>query len=78
MGGVRSGRLSAEQFQTRDLRVKLDTAAARNAVPVNGTHGFWSNPLTATLMVVGGIALIGLLADSTSSNDDDEGAASPF
>ncbi len=61
--------------KTKDLRVRLDTSVAAQAVPIDGSHGFWGNPLTATLMVIGGIVLIGLLVDD---NDHDEGAASPI
>lgn len=64
---------------TRQLQLNLDGQVdARQGVPTSELRGVWSNPLVATLIVVGSVVAIGLIADSSSSGDPDEGPSSPF
>jgi hypothetical protein len=66
-----------EAGQSRALHLKLDASeGAGRTVPASEIQGVWNNPLTATLIVVGAVIAIGLIADSTS--DDDEPPSSPY
>lgn len=62
-GRGRGGRADSEMPDSDKKKEEKDTS-------------FWSNPLTATLIVVGGAILVGVIVDQ-ATNDDDQ-AASAF
>ena len=45
--------------------------------PNKKTGTLWDNPLTATLIVVGGAVVTGLIIDAIDDDDNDTNAASP-
>lgn len=70
--------------QNRAVKISLAPGVNAQEGPViaekekkkKGAMTFWSNPLTASLIVVGSAVVVGVLLDQWT--DDDEPSASPF
>lgn len=58
----------------RDADARTDAAGRRTVAA--GVGGAWDNPLTATLIVIGGAVVAGLVVEELSDDDEDE--SSPF
>jgi hypothetical protein len=72
-GEARSVRLSVREAGGRGRAGRAESGSTPSDP---GNTSFWSNPLTATLVVVGAAILVGVIVDEATS-DDDETPASP-
>jgi hypothetical protein len=63
-----------EMERARAGRAEGETPPPEGQKAAAEDTSFWSNPLTATLVVVGGAILVGVLVDN-ATNDDDEPAS---
>jgi hypothetical protein len=66
--------------QTRDVQLAINAAAdpPQGMDDDNeGQGGFWRNPVTATLTVLGFAVLLGFIVDELDDDDDDDSPSNP-
>lgn len=77
--------MTVKAGQDRDVRLAFNAAEPKGSQKITKSKrvkpaskgGFWNNPITASVIVIGSASIIGLVVDN-ATKEQDEGPSSPF